>query len=93
MAQNLRGMGEVGEGGNGRFMLMMVMWSDLLYVSIGKCMRKIVEGSFNCRGLQGECQCAGHLFFFTIPHTCLFLPPLSKQPGQFWFSCCGSFVT
>ena len=22
-------------------------------------------------------------FFFTIPHPCLFLPPLTKQPGQF----------
>ena len=32
--------------------------------------------------------CAGHLFFFssslflTIPHPCLFLPPLTKQSGE-----------
>ena len=33
----------------------------------------------------------GHLFLI-IPHPCLFLPSLTKQLGQFWLTCCGSFV-
>ena len=34
---------------------------------------------------MGEYYCAGRtpgiFFFFTIPHPCLFLPPLTKQSG------------
>ena len=32
------------------------------------------------------------IFFLTIPHPCLFLPPLTKQPGQLWLTCRRSFV-
>ena len=39
--------------------------------------------------LRGAVSAPGIFFFFTIlPPP----PPLIKQPGQFWFPCCGTFV-
>ena len=50
----------------------------------GGCMYAGVSGSVSAPGI----------FFLTIPPPppCLFLPPSTKQRGQFWFTCCGSSV-
>ena len=57
-----------------------------MYVPLPHCRQTL-----NMGGVLVRRACAVHLFL-TIPHPCLFLPPLTKQPGQFWLTCCGSFV-